>query len=71
MFDDDESLIRYHLSEDFELGSGERVFLDKLETGTSTWVRQGDVPEDKKTPELLQPFCVRLPLREAARHGGP
>ena len=61
MFDDDESPIRYHLSEEFELDSGERVFLDKLEAGTSTWVRQDVVPEDKKTPELLQPF-----LRETA-----
>jgi hypothetical protein len=61
MFEDDEKPIRYHLSEEFELESGERVFLDKFETGTWNWVRQGDVPEDKKTPELLQPF-----LRETA-----
>ncbi len=48
--------IRYHLTEDFVLDSGERVFLDKLETGALDWVRQFDVPEDKKTPESLQAF---------------
>lgn len=56
MFEDDEKPIRYHLTEEFALDSGERVFLDKLKTGTSDWVRQCDVPEDKKTPESLQAF---------------
>jgi hypothetical protein len=61
MFEDDEKPIRYHLSEDFVLDSGERVFLDKLKTGTSEWIRRCEVSEDKKTPESLQAF-----LRETA-----
>ena len=61
MLNNNENRIRYHLSKKFELGPGERLFLDRYEVGPSTWVRQGDVPEDQKTPELLYPF-----LRETA-----
>lgn len=56
MFEDDEKPIRYHLSKEFALNSDERVFLDKLKPGTWEWIRQCDVPEDKKTPESLQTF---------------
>jgi hypothetical protein len=62
MFEDDEKPIRYHLPEDFVLDPGEPVFLDKLETGTVDWVRQCDVPEDVKTPELLQAFVREIAI---------
>jgi hypothetical protein len=56
MFDDDEKPIRYHFPEDFQLDPGERVFLDKIEPGTANWSRQSEIPEQAKTPELLQAY---------------
>ncbi|MGO8798408.1 MAG: hypothetical protein ACLQJL_04915 [Roseiarcus sp.] len=62
MFDVDEKPIRFHLTEDFVLDSGERVFLDRLEGGTSNWVRRYEVPEDKKTPHSLQALVCETAL---------
>jgi hypothetical protein len=64
MFEDDEKPIRYHLARDFVLDAGERVFLDKLEPGTTNWVRQREVPEEAKTSELLQGFVRETTLTE-------
>ncbi|MGA2841715.1 MAG: hypothetical protein ABSG18_16330 [Steroidobacteraceae bacterium] len=64
MFEDDEKSIRYHLTKDFVLDPGEPVFLDKLEPGTTNWARQRAVPEDAKTPELLQGFMRETALAE-------
>jgi hypothetical protein len=64
MFEDDEKPIRYHLTEKFVLDFGDRVFLDKLETATLEWARLCDVPEDKKTPETLQPFVREMAITQ-------
>jgi len=62
MFDDDEKPIRYHLDKDFVLDPGERVSIEKLDTGTTDWVRQFDAPEDAKTPDLLDALLHRVAL---------
>jgi hypothetical protein len=64
MLEDDEKPIRYHFAEDFVLDPDELVFLDKLEPGTMNWVRRGDIPEDAKTPELLQAFVPENALAQ-------
>ncbi|MFA6207364.1 MAG: hypothetical protein WC689_14230 [Methylocystis sp.] len=62
MFGDEVNVIRYHLPKDFELEAGERVFLERLETPTMNWIRHCDVPEEAKTPELLQSFLQEVLL---------
>jgi len=64
MFDDDEKPIRYHLSDDFELDPVDCVFLDRIETGTSDWVRRLEVPQDVKSPKSLEAFVRDVALKE-------
>jgi hypothetical protein len=64
MIDDDEKPIRYHLSDDFELEPGERVFLEEIEPGTMNWVHRSEVSDDAKTPTALQTLLREIALRE-------
>jgi hypothetical protein len=64
MIEDEEKPIRYHLTENFVLEQNERVFLERCETETINCVRQGDVPEHAKTPELLLPYLREIALTQ-------
>ncbi len=59
---DDEKPIRYHLTEDYELDPGDRVFADRLKTGTTDWERRLEITDHAKKPEdvTIGPAQYRL-----------
>ena len=61
MSEDDEKTIRYHLRSDFVLEPGERILIERLEAGTTSWAYQFDAPDGVRTPHSLQNY-----LRETA-----
>ena len=60
MSEDDEKAIRYHLSSDFKL-AGERILIERLEAGTTSWAYQFDAPNNVWTSDKLKNY-----LRETA-----
>jgi hypothetical protein len=61
---DDEKPIRYHLTEDYELDPGDRVFADRLKTGTTDWERRLEITDHAKSPKTLQSVLRNIALKE-------
>jgi hypothetical protein len=64
MSEDGEKAIRYHLPAHFVLDAGERILIERLEAGTTSWTYQFDAPNHVRSSDSLQNYLREIALEE-------